>query len=412
MINHDGGKSATGKSTRFSSATRALLLGLALLLPGAAAQATAGTPIQGIPIGLEGDPEGARVSTKTDERGAFNFTKLPAGKYKVILDGQLVQTISIDANRSISGVLSSDGGKASITFNGQVGVVPDGPPGAPVNTSRSNKKAGKVAENNSPPPADRGLIVGGANIGIPDYGTRGLKIADNESPRPTTRRIGVAVGDVNEDGVSETRIATASKAGDVYGQPVTFTASKAASRPEGGEAAPTIFDRWGNRANPGELPGLTGTPISDTPIGLEGDPGSIKVSTTTGPDGAYQFTGLPAGKYKVTLPGLPAKSITIGADGKTGGKVVRGSDGNISIQIFLNTDITTKTTTVGVDAGNSKATGNPAPGFGVFPGVGSVMSGILPGMDPSAVGPGAGPMRPGGPVGASPTGPGAGAVRR
>ncbi|UUZ75625.1 carboxypeptidase-like regulatory domain-containing protein [Polaromonas sp. P1(28)-13] len=200
---------------------------------------------------------------------------------------------------------------------------------------------------------------------------------------------------------------------------MTFTATVAPVNPannppgiaEANNAMGNVSTTRGTAPRPdggdGKLPGIAGDPVPGTEVGLEGDPGSIKVSATTGPDGAYQFTGLPAGKYKLTFPGLPAKSITIGTDGKTGGKVLR--DGN---NVIVTGDFE------GSPA-RSKASANPVPSFlgGVFPGMGSVMGGILPGMSPGAVGPGAGPMSPAaGPMGpggpAGPMGPGAGAIRR
>lgn len=53
-----------------------------------------------------------------------------------------------------------------------------------------------------------------------------------------------------------------------------------------------------------------GTPIQGTPIGLEGDPGSIVAYTNTDVDGKYTFNNLPAGCYKiyVNIPGLPMDS--------------------------------------------------------------------------------------------------------
>lgn len=53
-----------------------------------------------------------------------------------------------------------------------------------------------------------------------------------------------------------------------------------------------------------------GTPIQGTPIGLEGDPGSIIAYTSTDVDGKYIFSNLPAGCYKiyVNIPGLPMDS--------------------------------------------------------------------------------------------------------
>ncbi len=53
-----------------------------------------------------------------------------------------------------------------------------------------------------------------------------------------------------------------------------------------------------------------GVGIPAVPIGLEGDPGSIKAHTSTDADGHYSFAGVPLGDYKiyVNIPGLPMDS--------------------------------------------------------------------------------------------------------
>lgn len=94
---------------------------------------------------------------------------------------------------------------------------------------------------------------------------------------------------------------------------------------------------WGSTAL------ATVTPIAGIPVGLEGDPGSVKFSTKTGADGAFNFTKLPAGKYKLKLDGLRDQSLTVGIDGIARGKVMRGSDGGtINVHIFLSTNVTSK----------------------------------------------------------------------
>ena len=598
---------AAGKKEILSSAARALVLGLALLLPGAAALAS-NKPIPGIDIVvkcLECKPPFHGIPVPTGADGMYQFKGLAPGNYDLFVGGQRVQTINVGANRSISGVLSSDGGKASITVNGQVGVVPDEPAGAPVNTSRSNKKTGIAvgdvngdgrAEMRTAQPDRASSITMHGQVGVvpvesagallgtsrsnkkagiakgeeppPDnvlpsapvntsrshlqHGEHGpSKVAENESPRPTNR--GTAPPPNNGAGQEQSTVRKAggrppeeygtasppktegdklpglagepikggvpppivvpgtlaiAKDGELPGKtghapkPVSTgtglhrslkageptpdgpaseakeahsalgqvaTTRGTAPRPEGGDTAPGIFDRWGNRAphpsadingdvkpativssgaqlqlapgitvnpvndapskaaepipagfgqqvtftatiapiNPANNPpGVAGDPVPGTSVGLDHDPGGPISTTKTDANGAYQFTGLPAGKYKLTFPGLPAKSITIGTDGQTGGKVLR--DGN---NVIVTGDF------AGSPA-RSQANANPVPGFlrGVFPGIGigNVMGGILPGMGPSAVGPGAGPMSPaaspmspGGPMG-----PGAGAIRR
>ena len=61
-----------------------ILAGL-LIMVSVSGQKTAGTPIQGTPIGLEGDPGSISIfSGKTDAKGQVS-TKVEKGKYKLIL---------------------------------------------------------------------------------------------------------------------------------------------------------------------------------------------------------------------------------------------------------------------------------------------------------------------------------------
>ncbi|MHB1052345.1 MAG: carboxypeptidase-like regulatory domain-containing protein [Thiobacillus sp.] len=245
----------TAKKIRFSSATLALIVGLALLLPGAAALAI-GTPIPGIDIVVKKNPGGIAVSAPTGSDGTYQLQGLAAGSYDLSVGGKRVQTLRVGSDGRIKGVLSRQpDGKASITFNGQVGVVPD-LPGAAISTARSNIK--------------RPSKVGAASEGI----------------RPI----------LDVDGNSSTDAIVAA--------------------PKGGD---------------GKLPGKTVKPLSGIPVGLEGDPGSIKVSAQTDSTGAFHFDKLPAGKYKLTLPGLPSQSLTVGEKGTISGVLSREPNGTASI---------------------------------------------------------------------------------
>ena len=53
-----------------------------------------------------------------------------------------------------------------------------------------------------------------------------------------------------------------------------------------------------------------GEPIAGIPVGLEGDPGSLKAPTLTDANGVYSFDHVPNGNYKiyVNIPGLPMDS--------------------------------------------------------------------------------------------------------
>ena len=178
------------------------------------------------------------------------------------------------------------------------------------------------------------------------------------------------------------------------------------------------------KAGEAPLPGLAspGPPIQGTSVGLEGDPGSIKVSANTDSTGVFNFGKLPAGKYKLTLAGLPPQSITVAADGGIKGIVSRQPDGKASIDFDRQDGIVFVLPWRSTDAnpaGRKEAT-NPGfePPKSGFAGMGGGGPGILPdarvwqlmqGQNGPAMSPG--PMGPG-PMGAGPAGPGGGAMRR
>lgn len=65
--------------------THILIAAVALSVLNLAAQATPGTPIQGIPIGLEGDPGSIVVPRTSDRLGNVVFTGLGPGRYSVFV---------------------------------------------------------------------------------------------------------------------------------------------------------------------------------------------------------------------------------------------------------------------------------------------------------------------------------------
>lgn len=78
---------------------------------------------------------------------------------------------------------------------------------------------------------------------------------------------------------------------------------------------------WGSTAL-----ATVGTPIVSVPIGLEGDPGSVKFNTKTDANGNYSFSGLPPGRYKLNVPGQQPQTIIIGKDGMLKGQVQKPMD--------------------------------------------------------------------------------------
>lgn len=181
-MNHQDSRSVSAAGKTFS--LTALALALALAFPGAAMASN--KPIPGIDIVVKKSPGGIAVSVPTGADGTYKFTGLAAGKYDLSVGGQRVQTITVGANQGIAGTLNRESdGSTSLRINGQTEVVPIGPAGAPVVTSRSNKKHSGTA-----------------------------KVADSESPLPSNRGVRVATGDVNGDGRAETLVRPGTTGGD------------------------------------------------------------------------------------------------------------------------------------------------------------------------------------------------------
>lgn len=430
---HGGTVNAAGKKQIRSSAAFALALGLALLLPGAAALA-ASKPIPDVDIIVRKKPGGNAVSVPTGADGAYQLKGLAPGNYDLFVGGQRVQTISIDKG-TISGVLSREpDGKASITFNGQVGVVSD-LPSAAINTTRSNiKKPPKVVEIVGDQSPEIGVAVGDVNgDGRAEMRTAGNKPHFEPDPElPGKLRV------INNSETDTATVETTNGVGGTGGGRFTFKPTSQVADSATAEtsnrdhidqdAQADIKKRTAvQTSGPGDarirvsadvstlrgtapppkggddkLPGIAGDPIQGTSVGLEGDPGSIKVSAKTDKTGAFHFDKLPAGKYKLKLDGLPSQSLTVGADGIADGKVMRGPDGSKTIFDRWGNRIATFP-----KDGGSKAAENPV-GFGSGNnpmGAGTGMGagpGMRPGMSPGAGGlvGGPGPSPMGGPGGA------------
>lgn len=247
-MDHDD-RAATGadkQSPEPWSATRALLLGLALLLPGAAA--LAGEPIPGVDVNLNCKHpiqciDGITATTRAD--GAYQFEGLAPGNYDLFVGGQRVQTISVGASRSISGVLSSEpGGKASISFNGQFGLVPD-LPGARANQPIITKDVDNKAH------VDR--LINNSE-------TAKAKVESGNREQD-------AQGDIKKRSTATVSSSGAVIAAELWNQ-------------QGGKPTGTA-PRTGGGA--GELPGLPSYPITGIIISLPAPPDASKVAANDSP---------------------------------------------------------------------------------------------------------------------------------
>ncbi|MDP1632752.1 MAG: hypothetical protein Q8L66_15155 [Caulobacter sp.] len=97
------------RRTALGAACAALALLVAPL-----AWATVGTPIQGIPVGLEGDPGSIRVAeSQTDAKGEVVFSNLKAGKYAIVI---------LDGDRPKATISQSGATVATIAIGGHIEI--------------------------------------------------------------------------------------------------------------------------------------------------------------------------------------------------------------------------------------------------------------------------------------------------
>lgn len=116
-------KPRRSRSRVWSVSPAALALAVGLAGWGAAALAT-NNPIPGVDIIVKKDPGGIVASTPTNKDGTYQFIGLAPGKYDLSVAGQRVQAITVGANRSIRGSLTSnDDGTASVTIGDRKPVV-------------------------------------------------------------------------------------------------------------------------------------------------------------------------------------------------------------------------------------------------------------------------------------------------
>ncbi len=225
-MNHPYGPTANtaGKKENRLSAARALVVGLVLAFSGEAAWATI-NPVPGVDIVVRKNPGGIPVSATTDSGGTYKFIGLAPGEYELFVGDQRVQTITVGANRTITGLVNREpNGTARITidngsFSGNVllGIIVKGeeqqPParvtdlvkgtaersivaaGNPTDeTSRSNiKRPGIVAESESPPPDGPAGII---------YDSAVAKVQEKMQNIATPKLLDVAVAPKSVDAKS------------------------------------------------------------------------------------------------------------------------------------------------------------------------------------------------------------------
>ncbi len=106
--------------------------------------------ISGTSVGLEGEPGGSKFFAKTDANGAFQFAKVPAGNYKLIIDRLPARSVTVGTDGEFGGTLrlGSDGSKR--IFDRWGNLFTDTPENSVVkNVDTSDKGSGKDAAPDS-----------------------------------------------------------------------------------------------------------------------------------------------------------------------------------------------------------------------------------------------------------------------
>lgn len=74
-------------------------------LPTADSPQAPGRTVAGVQIGIVAESGGAKVSALTDARGAFQFSRLPAGKYNLSIPGEPAQSVMVGPGGALNGDL-------------------------------------------------------------------------------------------------------------------------------------------------------------------------------------------------------------------------------------------------------------------------------------------------------------------
>jgi hypothetical protein len=391
-MDHDY-RAATGadeKSPEPWTAARALLLGLALLLPGAPALAAA-NPIPGVDIIVRKKPGGIPITIPTGADGTYQFKGLAPGNYDLFVGGQRVQSIGVGANSGISGVLSSDGGKASISINGLAGSIPLGPTVAccPANGEHfphDIKPSATSGTTTSTPVNGMGGTGGGRftfkptreTAPRPDGGAGKLPGLAGDPVKGAPTPIIVIPGTLAmaEGGRlinnSETDTATVeSRNRDHIDQDAQIGSKRSDGTINNGQVGvlpdlpgaranqPIITKDVDNKAHVDRLINNSETAIAKVESGnrdqdAQGDvknrsaanlnssgaviaaelwnqQGGNPISVPTGADGTFRLSALEPGQYELRVAGQRTGPLTVGSDRTLSGKVMRDSSGTVSI---------------------------------------------------------------------------------
>jgi hypothetical protein len=74
---------------------------------------------------------------------------------------------------------------------------------------------------------------------------------------------------------------------------------------------------------------IPSVPMTDVAVGIAA--AGVAKTAKTDHKGEFQFQGLAAGEYSITVDGKPLESVTVGANGIYAGKLMKSNDGQIAL---------------------------------------------------------------------------------
>lgn len=443
-------KPRRSRSRAWPVSPAALALAVGLAGWGAAALAT-NNPIPGVDIIVKKDPGGIVASTPTNKDGTYQFIGLAPGKYDLSVAGQRVQAITVGANRSIRGSLTSnDDGTASVTIGDRKPVVLRGLVTATVSDSDryGKKRTADPTQDGGDTPGKKQNSKGVVTLvrgtaprpgegkpdgppGVSDANTPLAQVSTTrgrlEKPdEPFAPRMGGGKPDESPRVMDETnsamgQVSTTRGRLEKPDQPLQPGISDQGS--SGGlssyDRAPPPGDSAGNGNPPGRAELAVFLVRAMLMADAKGEPaGQVKsVSGQSAPDGAFAFAGLSPGNYVVEIVDAAGKVVgtspaqSVAAGGRLSGRIGQSERGGGYGAFFTSTGVPIRQNASADKPARSTvaasdAAANPAGGFGQgmpgSPGFGPAIGGLngpAPGMmSPPGLGPGAPAMS--GPMGA------------
>lgn len=199
-------------------------------------------------------------------------------------------------------------------------------------------------------PYDAGNLLGGATTWclIADLGSPGcpatlaeatavriisgeLATGDDETVRLGFATEGASAGDLMTN-TAVARVISVLTPVDISGDTIEFAASSIAGTIWEDENADGVIDGSESVRLPGVSVRIQGTATTS------GDP--VDRTVTTGADGSYAFTGLPAGSYTVTVDQATARAVAAGYGLTYDPDGVATPDGSFALTLPLGTDVT------------------------------------------------------------------------